>query len=532
MRPQSALALVFWRCLAITVASALVDSTRGHEVPHVLVVSTGPGPVSVSQSSSKPTSVSTSLAMATTSGSPTASTSTPSPSSSPTNLTFNTIHNMTTCASASVTWNYGGKEAYLVMAVTNIGVNQTHSQAFGVERRQNVASTTVLQTLVNITAQTESWTWASVNLTQGWYEIQGLVGNLTALSSPFYVSNGSNTSCLSSTSTPSQSPSATPSPVSNLSSSDDKKTGTIVGSVIGALVGVSVIVALVIWLRRRKRSPIGGGFIVRNVGRWSSLTSNASSVKHRSNDFVNRHYRGHTDSTSRAGESVTGSKASNTGPPGDSDDPAVEAGGSERTHSTYSHSPPEMGAYDTFNVPVSHVRHASIHSIQSSAGAVDRSRSRTMSVRTSNTALEQQAQRIRSSMEGSMCLRTERLSMPAIAPAALDRSPTSPIRRTSDHPAGSGGTSVTRSASTSGSATRRTPRKPVPHYDPSELDDALAGQANDTRSTAPSGEDFSASNSAETMSSRAMSDVSRLPSLGSGRPVHYLIPDLPPPSKE
>ncbi|KAI6021691.1 hypothetical protein PISMIDRAFT_673950 [Pisolithus microcarpus 441] len=58
MRPQSALALVFWRCLAITVASALVDSTRGHEVPHVLVVSTGPGPVSVSQSSSKPTSVS------------------------------------------------------------------------------------------------------------------------------------------------------------------------------------------------------------------------------------------------------------------------------------------------------------------------------------------------------------------------------------------------------------------------------------------------------------------------------------------
>ncbi|KAI6021690.1 hypothetical protein BKA83DRAFT_7746 [Pisolithus microcarpus] len=446
--------------------------------------------------------------MATTSGSPTASTSTPSPSSSPTNLTFNTIHNMTTCASASVTWNYGGKEAYLVMAVTNIGVNQTHSQAFGVERRQNVASTTVLQTLVNITAQTESWTWASVNLTQGWYEIQGLVGNLTALSSPFYVSNGSNTSCLSSTSTPSQSPSATPSP----------------GSVIGALVGVSVIVALVIWLRRRKRSPIGGGFIVRNVGRWSSLTSNASSVKHRSNDFVNRHYRGHTDSTSRAGESVTGSKASNTGPPGDSDDPA-----SERTHSTYSHSPPGMGAYDTSNVPVSHVRHASIHSIQSSAGAVDRSRSRTMSVRTSNTALEQQAQRIRSSMEGSMCLRTERLSMPAIAPAALDRSPTSPIRRTSDHPAGSGGTSVTRSASTSGSATRRTPRKPVPHYDPSELDDALAGQANDTRSTAPSGEDFSASNSAETI---AMSDVSRLPSLGSGRPVHYLIPDLPPPSKE
>ncbi|KAI6121930.1 hypothetical protein F5141DRAFT_1061520 [Pisolithus sp. B1] len=476
MRPQSALALILWQCLAITVGLALVDSTRGHEVLHLLAVSTGPGPVSISQSSSKATPAST---MATTSGSPTSSTSTPSPSSSATKLTFNAIQNMTTCASASITWSYGGNQAYLVLAVTNISVNQTHSQALDVEQRRNVASTTVFQTLANITAQTGSWRWASVNLTQGWYEIEGLVGTLTAWSSPFYISNGSNTSCLTSTSTASQSSTATPSPVSNLTSSNDKKTGTIVGSVIGALVGVSFIVVLVIWLRRRKRSPIRGGFILRNVGRWSSLTSNASSVKHRSNDFANRHYRGHTDSTSRGGESVTGSKASNTGPLGDSDDPAVEAG--------------------------------------------RESRSRTMSVRTSNTALERQAQRIRSSMEGSMCLRTERLSMPIIAPAALDRSPTSPIRRTSDHPAESGGTSVTRSASTSGSATRRTPRKPVPHYDPSELGDALVGQVNDTRSTAPSGEDCSASNSAETMSSRAISDASRLPSPGS---------DLPPLPKE
>ncbi|KAI6165926.1 hypothetical protein EDD17DRAFT_1871153 [Pisolithus thermaeus] len=470
--------------------------------------------------------------MATTSGSPTSSTSTPSPSSSPTHLTFNAIQNMTTCASASITWSYGGNQAYLVLAVTNIGVTQNNSHALDAERRRNVASATISQMLANITAQTGSWRWASVNLTQGWYEIEGLVGTLTAWSSPFYISNGSNTSCLTSTSTASQSSTASPSPVSNLTPSSDKKTGTIVGSVIGALVGVSFIVVLIIWLRRRKKSPIQGGFILRNVGRWSSLTSNASSVKHRSNDFANRHYRGHTDSTSRGAESVTGSKASNTGPLGDSDDPAVEAGESERTHSTYSHSPPGMGAFDAFDVPVSHVRHASIHSIQSPASAVDRSRSRTMSVRTSNTALERQAQRIRSSMEGSMCLRTERLSMPIIAPAALDRSPTSPIRRTSDHPAESGGTSVTRSASTSGSATRRTPRKPVPHYDPSELGDALVGQVNDTRSTAPSGEDCSASNSAETMSSRAISDVSRLPSPGSGRPVHYLIPDLPPLPKE
>ncbi|KAI6037616.1 hypothetical protein EDC04DRAFT_3142030 [Pisolithus marmoratus] len=472
--------------------------------------------------------------MSTTSGSHTSSTSTPSPSSSPSpaNLTFNAIQNMTTCASASITWNYGGNETYLVLSVTNMGVSQNNSQAFGIQRRQNSSGVTILQTLANVTSQSGSWTWASINLTQGWYEIQGLVGTLTASSSPFHISNGSDTSCLTSASTTPQSPSATPSPVSNLTSSNDKKTGVIVGSVIGALVGVLFIVAFVIWLRRRKTSPTRGGFIVRKVGRWSSLTSNAPSMKHRSNDFTNRHYHGHTDSTSRVDESVTGSRISNTGPPGDSDDLAAETGESERTHSTYSHSPPGMSAFDTFDAPVSHVRHASIHSIHSPASTIDRSRSRTTSVRTSNTALEQQAQRIRSSMEGSMCLRTARLSMPIIAPAAVDRSPTSPIRRISDHPAGSGGASVTRSASTGGSATRRTPRKPVPHYDPSELDDALVGQANDTRSTAPSGEDFSASNSAETMSSRAVSDVSRLPALGPGRPVHYLIPDLPPSLKE
>lgn len=527
MRPQSVLALILWQCLAITVASALVVPARVHEVRHVLAVSTGPGPVSSSHSSSKATSVST---MTTTSVSPTSSTSSPSPSSSPANLTFNAIQNMTTCASAPITWHYGGNESYLVLAVTNIGVNQNPSKVASLARRQNSAGTTVLQTLANVTAQTGTWTWASVNLTQGWYEIRGIVGSLTALSSPFYISDGSNTSCLTSTST--ASPSATPSPVSNLTSSNDKKTGVIVGSVIGALVGVSLIVAFAIWLRRRKRSPILGGFSVRNVGRWSSLTSNASSMKHRSNDFANRHYHGHTDSTSRMGESVTGSKASNTGPLGDSDDLAVEAGESERTHSTYSHSPPGMSAIDAHDAPVSHVRHASIHSIQTLGSAVDRSRSRTTSARTSNTALEQQAQRIRSSMGNSMNLRTERLSMPIIAPAALERSPTSPIGRTSNHAAGSGEVSVARSASTSGSATHRTPRKPVPHYDPSELDDALGGQVNDSRSTAPSGEDFSASNSAETMSSRAISDVSRLPSLGPGRPVHYLIPDLPPPQKE
>jgi len=437
---------------------------------------------------------------------------------------------MTTCTSSSITWSYGGGQANLVLAITKTGVSQRFVALNDVQRRQNTAGITVFQTLANVSAQADSWKWPSVNLAQGQYQIRGEVGTVTALSTPFYILNGSDISCLSGVPTPTPSPSVSVSPVSDTSLSHSKKTGVIVGVVVGVIAGICLVVAIIIWLRRRKRIkriPARGGFSMRNMGQWGSLPSNASSMRPKNTDFANRHYHGHTESTAGMLESVTGSKASKTNPPGD-DERVTEVGESEKTHSTYSHSIPGINPLDSPGYSVSPNRHSPMYSIQSPASATDPSRFRTASAPSSN-ALEQQAHRIRSSMESSACLRTERLSMPVIAPAALDRSPSTPIRRAADYPElGAEASSVQRSASTSGSTPHRTARKPVPHYNPSEFP-VQDGDRTRTSSTVAVGS--SMCNSAESMPSSGTPDVSRMPSLGHGRPVHYLIPDMPPPSK-
>lgn len=436
---------------------------------------------------------------------------------------------MTTCTSSSITWSYGGGQANLVLAIAKTGASQRFVASNDVQRRQNTTGITVFQTLANVSAQADSWKWPSVNLAQGQYQIRGEVGTVTALSTPFYILNGSDISCLPGVPTSTPSPSVSASPVSDTSLSHSKKTGVIVGVVVGVIAGICLVVAIIIWLRRRKRIkrfPARGGFSMRNMGQWGSLPSNASSMRPKNTDFANRHYHGHTESTAGMLESATGSKASKTNPPGD-DERVTEVGESEKTHSTYSHSIPGINPLDSPGYSVSPNRHTPMYSIQSPASATDPSRFRTASAPSSN-ALEQQAHRIRSSMESSACLRTERLSMPVIAPAALDRSPSTPIKGAADYPElGAEASSVQRSASTSGSTPHRTARKPVPRYNPSEF--PQDGDRTRTSSTVAVGS--SMCNSAESMPSSGTPDVSRMPSLGHGRPVHYLIPDMPPPSK-
>lgn len=418
---------------------------------------------------------------------------------------------MTTCTSSSITWSYGGGNTNLTLAVTNLDVSQDLVQ---LDRRQNTAGVLVFQTLANVSAQAGSWAWPSVNLAQGRYQMQGEVGTLTVSSMPFYIFNGSDISCLPGA------PSVSVVPVSHVSTSHTNKAAIIAGSVVGVIVGISLAVAIIlIWLRRRKRPPARGGFIVRHMGRWGSLASNASGTRPKHSDFANRHYHGHTESTSGMLKSVTSSKTSNTNPAGDFEGHVAEVGESEKTHSTYSHPVPLP---DSLGNPT---RHTSISSVQCPPSATDTSRSRTQSVLTSNP-FEQQAQRIRSSMESSACLRTDRLSIPAVPPAVLDRSPSTPIRRAAEDPElGTEPASVKRSTSASGSGPHRTPRKPVPHYNPSEFP-AEDGDPTRSSSTAPVGS--STPHSAGSTPYSGTPDVSRMPSLTRGRPVHYLIPDMPP----
>jgi len=149
--------------------------------------------------------------------------------------------------------------------------------------------------------------------------------------------------------------------------------------------------------------------------------------------------------------------------------------------------------------------------------------------RASEVNFEQHAARIRSSMDSSMHLRTERLSFPAFprtptsATRGRDEYPPSPAAEPFPHrgrdeypPSHVAATSPSRSPS----ASRRTPRKPVPHYDPSELHENTRGSQD----------------------SQLVLDGGDLPGADTHPPhkgnfgnhprMHYLIPDMPPPSRE
>jgi hypothetical protein len=95
----------------------------------------------------------------------------------------------------------------------------------------------------------------------------------------------------------------------------------------------------------------------------------------------------------------------------------------------------------------------------------------------------------------------------------------SPVRRPSVSPA-------------EGASTRRTPRKPVPQYNPT--DPALTTSPPPVPSPLPPTLDSDSSREGS-LRGGAGADLPRLGhkgSFGDGRPVHYLIPDMPPPPRD
>ncbi|KIJ63039.1 hypothetical protein HYDPIDRAFT_29734 [Hydnomerulius pinastri MD-312] len=551
---QVALRLFFvCSCLQLaTSASATAGPAHNHEARQGGPVSispptVAPGPVSLppqtpssTPSSMPPTSSEPSSPSSSTNSplpsspgnpaSPSSSGSPASPSSSP-SFSFNQVQNMTTCTTGLITWNYSGQQAELTLSVTD----QVATTARYIGRRQNTGGLPISQLLTETNAQLGSYTWQSVNLTEGQYYIQAYMPSFAFSSSSltFYITNGSDVSCLTGTSPHSTAPAPSGNPSTSPSSASSKNnTGAIVGGVLGAIAGVALVVlAGLLYLRRRRRSSARGGSMKRRSGRWGSLTSN-SSIKPggSTRDLANDHYDGYSASTGGMLQGVAGGKASATTTPGGSD-ADVTTMGEDKVVSP--RSPPGMNPFEILDSPFQSGRRASIYSLQGPAAIAESSRSRTTSVRTSNHSLEQQAHRIRSSMESSMYLRTERLSMPILPATSLPRTPTSPARSREEYPLSPITPSpVNRSASAgAGSVTRRTPRKPVPQYDPSELREDSASTAQDTVSTfaAESSHSHGTGTGTET---HGQPELAHKSSFGSGRPVHYLIPDMPPPPRD
>ena len=78
----------------------------------------------------------------------------------------------------------------------------------------------------NIDATAENWTWQQVDVPSGYYVLEGGVPYVNATSEAFFISNGSDTSCL-----PTQS--ATPSQTPISISSNNTNVAAIAGGTVG-----------------------------------------------------------------------------------------------------------------------------------------------------------------------------------------------------------------------------------------------------------------------------------------------------------
>jgi len=227
--------------------------------------------------------------------------STPTESAPPAIVTpifsFNNIPEMTTCNPATITWIYDSFTDLNVMDLTlNItndlpeipGLSTTATWSSTPDTNSNLVNQSLTSGFIDPTAQT--YTWASVNVTEGWYAIVATFASRAGTSEEsvaFYIVNGTDTSCLgtlgtsqgaspssgsptSSVGFPSSSPATHPSDA--VSSKLNRE--ALVGGVIG---GIALLVA-VIAAYCCFSYPCASSLPSRRRGtrKWSSLGSAAS----------------------------------------------------------------------------------------------------------------------------------------------------------------------------------------------------------------------------------------------------------------
>lgn len=406
----------------------------------------------------------------------------------------------------------------------NVNVLDSYPQR-DLTRRQNTAGH-ISVTLTNTSAISNSWTWPQVNQPQGWYAIEGSVASLNASSAAFFISNGSDTACLLSSSSSSSGPISTAAVVGT--SSMTLSVGKIVGIVVGSLAGLFVLgLAIAYYLCRHRRSPTRGSKPKQSVGRrWSSLRSNDSAaMSPAGGNDGSTHSHGHSESMGEMLIVADSGKASETTTTQDSDEYHGNIGGEKEVHP---YSPGGIIPVDAIDNPLPRKnRHISVHSLQDPYPLADSSfrgdAGRTRATSTQQS-LELQAARLRSSMESSLYLRTERFSLPASS-ASTPRTPTSPSQGRDEYPPSPvAPTPGRRSPSTGAVSARRTSRKPVPRYDASEFRD-------DLRSAVDNQSMFTAGESSHSHGTESLSPLHDMPGLSHNR-IHYLIPDMPPPRNE
>ncbi|KAI0747152.1 hypothetical protein C8Q80DRAFT_824951 [Daedaleopsis nitida] len=134
-----------------------------------------------------------------TSPSPTSMKATPFESLTP-SFSFNTVSRMTTCTSAKIQWAYDGYANNIALLLMNAGpMPSSRSLLVRTTKKRGVVA---LPLALGLNATGQSWTWPTVNVTSGWYLLEAVGSGVAAMSSTFFVANGTDTRCLANSQTP------------------------------------------------------------------------------------------------------------------------------------------------------------------------------------------------------------------------------------------------------------------------------------------------------------------------------------------
>ncbi|KAI0690997.1 hypothetical protein C8T65DRAFT_86824 [Cerioporus squamosus] len=220
-------------------------------------------------------------------------TSSPSGTSTPAqSFTFATIPYPTACTSATFDWTYTGPQETFELAVSSSITPHTDSTP----SRKRQGQTFQLPIAWHVDATAQTWTWPIVTVPAGWYVLAAIGDDWVATSPQFFVTNGTDTSCLSATSTSSSAaatstgtstgmtsttsaiPSHTVLPVTGATSSTSRA-GAIAGGVIGGVVLIAAAIAAYIYFGLCRRTPTRSrrramdGRTPAQLGKWGGLSS-------------------------------------------------------------------------------------------------------------------------------------------------------------------------------------------------------------------------------------------------------------------
>jgi len=522
---------------------------------------------------------------------------------------FDSISQMTTCKPAVISWLYSpvtvDDPLELLLYITNDNVAQPpapSSTATGIfttpDGRRAVRRDTAV--VLEITPEggidplLRTYTWPSVNVTAGWYELEATLPlpGFTEESLSFYVANGTNVSCFAGAAPPAsassassvpnptssggptspistggaaQTSSAATLPVTSGSSSSKVNRGAIAGGVIGGLAVIAAAIAAYFYLRYASASTASGASGKKRTRKWAGLGSTDSKAKmypstsrsaagaavsgrhHSQSDSIGPMISSHDSNLYVIGNVGIDSRPSRRAETLDEEEDEVNSyfSPSQEKISSPSNGSPlrspfsESGhGHDEDAVPLDFIaplpgnsavtRNSSTSTSSYMNNNFSRPRSHPTSPYSSPTIGEgpfsDSARNTTTSTLGhdpSSYPPTPSPAYPSGTSQAMSESPV-PARR------GSIGEPIA-------GPTRRTPRKPVPQYNPT--DPTLSSPPPAMPSPLPPVHDYSDSSREGSIRSGAgaAQELPRLThkgSFGDGRPVHYLIPDMPPPQRD